>query len=114
MTKPAILLATVFLVAAAPKLSKYEQRALQYLDPKVQPRPVVPDPQPDFEEFTYRDHFCWARKEGVVCSACYNHPKRYLGQMLVLCQWSRTDCRYVIYADEGTRLGIDRNQCVVP
>lgn len=90
-----------------------KKRALAYLDPSVRPRPaVLSGSVPDFELFTYRDRRCWGLRDGLVCSACYDHPKRYLGQLTVLCPWNRALCRYTESADEERRLGVDYNQCV--
>jgi len=102
-------------MASAPWMARFEARALRYLDEKRGPvPPVYAGPaDPNFEKFTYRSHRCWGVKDGVVCSACYNHPAHYLGQISVLCPWARTLCRYVETAHENTKYGVDMNQCII-
>jgi hypothetical protein len=107
----------VFLtMAPAPWMPQFEWRARRYLDPSVQPHPVSYDGStaPDFEEFTFREQKCWGVKEGVVCSACYNHPKHYLGQCVVLCPWNKRLCRWVSNVSEEEKWGVDFNQCMLP
>jgi len=95
-------------------MARFEARALRYLDEKRGPiPPVYSGPAPTFEDFTYRSHRCWGVKDGVVCSACYDHPKHYLGQMTVLCPWSRALCRWVYTVDDDNKYGVDMNQCII-
>lgn len=102
------------LVATVALASILEQRAIPYLNPKIQPRPEVYEgPVPNFEDFTYRNHKCWSVVDGLVCSACYNHPKHYYGQSAVLCPRSHALCRYVLTAVEMDKFGVDPNQCVL-
>ena len=93
---------------------KFERRARRYLDPSIQPRPVpFEGDAPNMDNFTFRNMQCWGLRIGVVCSACYNHPKHYLGQSIVICPWNRTSCRRTKSADEDRQIGVDLNQCVL-
>jgi hypothetical protein len=114
--KAATLILALLAMAPAPWMSRFEQRALRYLVPGVQPVPVSYDGSqpPNFEDFTFREQRCWGVKEGVVCSACYNHPQHYLGQSVVLCPWNRTRCRWVSTVPEEEKWGVDFNQCMLP
>jgi len=64
-----------------------EKRALLYLKPH--PSGFVGHlPEPfNFEDFTYNYHKCHDHKEGLVCTACYKHPKKYLGTLSVVCPY---------------------------
>lgn len=98
---------------AATAVAGFESKALPYLNPKIQPRPEVYEgPIPNFEDFTYRNHKCWYVPVGLVCSACYNHPKHYYGQSEILCPLDKKLCRYVISAKEMEDFKINPNQCV--
>lgn len=108
------LILVLLTMAPAPWMPKFERRARRYLDPSIQPRPVpFEGDAPNMDNFTFRNMQCWGLRIGVVCSACYNHPKHYLGQSIVICPWNRTSCRWTKSADEDRQVGVDLNQCVL-
>lgn len=64
----------------------------------------------NMEEFTYREHSCKKYLgEQLVCTACYDHPKRYLGSLTVIC--NGTDCADVTIPAHLEALGVSLNEC---
>ena len=75
-----------------------EERALLYLSPHPQGYiGHLPDDF-NFEEFQYSYHQCHNHEEGLICTACYSHPKNYLGNLSVLCPYEGDECTLLLLA----------------
>ncbi len=105
---------SLLLVSASPP-RRYTDLAKRYLDFSVLPRPApLSGESPNPDEFRFSWQKCWGLKEGVVCEACYSHPKHYLGRSVVLCPWNGKGCRWVYETAESERFGVNWSQCEIP
>lgn len=109
----ATLILSVLTLGLAPWRVTMERRALPYLDPAMRPRPTLLDGNAmNFDaDSTYRNRRCWGVRDGFLCSACYDNPRRYYAQVTVICPWDRRLCRYVTTVEENERYHVDNNQC---
>jgi hypothetical protein len=116
MTRLAAVLAVISLSCRSHELpADPGERAKLYLDTNAAGMTVPwgDGGAPHWEAFTYWWHKCRIHSEGLVCSACYQHPAHLYGQMDVLCPFTaHAPCRAINGADDG-RYGVDPNQCFV-
>ncbi len=94
-----------------------ETRALLYLKPSPQGYVGHLPDNFDLEDFQYDRHTCHDSPiddDQIVCTACYSHPKNYLGQLSVECPKKAADpCSILLFnsAELSNELGINPATC---
>ena len=76
----------------------------------------VKDPESCFdiemEDLTYRSHSCRTEEGHLICTACYDHPKNYLGSLSIRCSHETAVCKDLSTNEEWVKYKIDLNYCM--
>lgn len=109
---PLILLLVFFLVVRGERASAQD-------DVETRAHLCLKNPESCFENFSQEDfeydyHECHSWSSSLVCTACYKHPKRYLGQVSIECpNKPKAKCRLLLPADFKERR-VDPAYCERP
>lgn len=86
-------------------------------DPKERALLHLKDPAYYFKDFSqerfkYDSHECHALPSSLVCTACYKHPKRLLGQISIECpNKPKAACELLLLPADFKPKGVDPAYC---